>query len=98
MIDYDNLPDHPVDLWTVMELHDSSLIDYKLLHGASLIDYKLLHGATISPTNGVQSGKAVWVVLVPGADLAYKVLLDIPSLMTLAKVAMVTVETLGRDK
>jgi hypothetical protein len=87
MIDYDNLPDHPGDLWTVMEQHDSSLIDYKMLHGA-----------TISPTNGVQSGKAVWVVLIPGADLAYKVLLDTPSLMALTKVAMVTVETLGRGK
>jgi hypothetical protein len=86
IIDYDNLPDHPVELWTAM-----AQLEANAVRVASEVNQ-----AVLAPTNGVQDGQAVWVVLVPGAELAYKILLDRGAMQALAKLAFVSAELLGQ--
>jgi hypothetical protein len=86
MIDYDNLPDHPADLWQAMMQLEANAIRVA----------NEFNQAVLAPTNGVQNGCAVWVVLIPGADLAYKVLLPAVALRALAKLAFISAEFLGQ--
>jgi hypothetical protein len=86
MIDYDNLPDHPAELWKAM-----AQLEANAVRVASESNQ-----AVLAPTNGVQHGCSVWVVLVPGAELAYKVLLSVVLLRALSKLAFISAAFLGQ--
>jgi hypothetical protein len=86
VIDYDNLPDHPAELWKAMAQLEANAVRVA----------NEFNRAILSPTNGVQDDQAVWVVLVPGAELAYKVLLPAVALQALAKLAFISAAFLGQ--